>query len=86
MRVTGDYTFDADIQTVWDALQSPDTLASCIPGCDSIAPSGEDSYRIDLNVRVGAVSGKYTGEISIENVRSLESYTMVVSGSGRMEV
>lgn len=83
MRVTGDYTFDANIQTVWDALQSPDTLASCIPGCDSIAPSGEDSYQIDLNVRVGAVSGKYTGEISIENVRRLESYTMVVSGSGR---
>ena len=83
LRVTGEYTFDADIQTVWDALLSPNTLASCIPGCESITPSGEDSYSIELNVRVAAVSGRYTGEVSVENRRHLESYTMVVSGSGR---
>ena len=83
LRVQGDYTFDADVQTVWDALLSPDTLASCIPGCDSIAPTGENSYSVELNVRVGAVSGKYAGEVSVENVQPLESYTMVVSGSGR---
>ena len=83
MRVQGEYTFDAGVQTVWDALLSPDTLASCIPGCDSIAPDGENSYRIELNVRVAAVSGRYAGRVSIENVRRHESYTMVVSGSGR---
>ena len=83
MRVQGNYTFDADVRTVWDALLSPDTLASCIPGCDSIAPTGENSYEIELTVRVAAVRGAYKGKVSVENLKPLESYTMVVSGSGR---
>ena len=83
MKVQGAYTFDADIQTVWNALLSPDVLAGCIPGCESIRPTGEDSYEIALAVRVAAVSGAYSGSVSIEDKRPLESYRMVVSGSGR---
>ncbi len=84
MRVQGSYTFDADVQTVWDSLLSPDVLASCIPGCESIRPVGDDSYEIDLNVRVAAMSGSYKGQVSIENKKLLESYRMVVKGSGRI--
>ena len=83
MRVQGNYTFDADVQTVWDALLSPDTLAGCIPGCESIAPSGENSYEIEMTVRVAAIRGAYKGQVSVENLKPHESYTMVVSGSGR---
>lgn len=83
MKVQGSYAFDADIRTVWDSLLSPDTLAGCIPGCDSIAPAGEDAYEIALTVRVAAVSGAYKGRVSIENKRHLQSYRMVVTGSGR---
>ena len=83
MKVQGSYAFEADIRTVWDSLLSPDTLAGCIPGCDSIAPAGEDAYEIALTVRVAAVSGAYKGRVSIENKRHLESYRMVVTGSGR---
>ena len=83
MKVQGSYTFDADIRTVWDSLLSPDTLAGCIPGCDDIRPTGEDAYEIALTVRVAALSGAYKGSVSIEDKRHLESYRMVVSGSGR---
>ena len=83
MKVQGSYAFDADIRTVWDSLLSPDTLAGCIPGCDGIKPAGEDAYEIALTVRVAAVSGAYKGRVSIENKRHLESYRMVVTGSGR---
>ena len=83
MRVQGSYTFDADIQAVWDSLLSPDVLAGCIPGCERITPSGEDSYEIEMTVRVAAIRGAYKGFVSIEEKRHLESYRMVVSGTGR---
>ena len=83
MKVQGSYSFDADARTVWDALLSPDTLADCIPGCESIRPAGEDAYEIELTVRVAALSGAYKGRVAIENKRHLESYRMSVSGSGR---
>ena len=83
MRVQGSYTFDADIQAVWDSLLSPDVLAGCIPGCERITPSGEDSYEIEMTVRVAAIRGAYKGFVSIEDKQHLESYRMVVSGTGR---
>ena len=83
MRVQGSYTFDADLKTVWDALQSPDVMSGCIPGCEKFTPSGEDSYDIEMTVRVAAIRGAYKGAVRIEDKQDLESYRMVVSGSGR---
>ena len=83
MRVQGSYTFDTNIQTVWDAMQSPTTLSGCIPGCDSFEPIGENRYSVQMNVRVSAITGSYKGEVRVENSDYLKSYTMVVEGGGR---
>ena len=83
MKVTGSYTFDADIQTVWDSMLSPDVLAGCIPGCDRFTPSGEDSYDVEMTVRIASIRGAYKGAVRIEDKVQLKSYRMVVTGSGR---
>ena len=83
MRVQGSYTFDADIQTVWDSMQSPEVLSGCIPGCEKFEPAGEDRYAVQMSVRVSAITGSYSGEVKIENRDHLNSYTMIVEGSGR---
>ena len=83
MRVQGSYTFDTDVKTVWDAMQSPDVLSGCIPGCESFEPAGENSYTVQMRVRVSAITGSYQGEVRIEDSDYLNSYTMVVEGSGR---
>ncbi len=83
MRVQGSYTFDTDVQTVWEAMQSPEVLSGCIPGCESFEPAGENRYVVQMRVRVSAITGSYKGEIRIENSAYLESYTMIVEGGGR---
>ena len=83
MKVTGTYTFDADIQTVWDSMLSPEVLSGCIPGCDRLTPSGDDSYDVDLTVRIASIRGSYKGAVKIEDKVNLQSYRMVVTGSGR---
>ena len=83
MKVTGSYTFDADIQTVWDSMLSPEVLSGCIPGCDRLTPSGDDSYEVDLTVRIASIRGSYKGAVKIEDKVNLQSYRMVVTGSGR---
>ena len=83
MRIQGSYTFDADIERVWSSMLSSEVLASCIPGCDEIRSTGENSYEIDLTVRVASVRGEYKGEVRVEDIDELKSYRMVVSGNGR---
>ena len=34
MKLTGSYKIPTDKQTVWEALNNPDILQKCIPGCE----------------------------------------------------
>ena len=82
MKVQGSYVFNADAETVWNALQSPDVLSSCIPGSEKFQRTGPDTYDVALRLRVAAISGSYKGKIDIEDKVHLESYRMTVEGKG----
>ena len=82
MKVEGSYTFKADRRKVWDSLLSPEVLSSCIPGCERFDPVGDESYEVVMKVGVAAVSGTYTGKITILDKHDLDSYTMQVEGKG----
>ena len=83
MKVTGSYYLDSPRETVWQALLSPETLASCIPGCESFESTGENGYRVVMKVGIGAVRGTYTGEVSLTDLDEPSSFRMTVSGKGR---
>ena len=82
MRIEGSYSFKADRETVWAALQAPDLLSGCIPGCRRFEPAGEDSYEVEATVRVGAISGTYRGKLTITDIVHPLSYKIEVEGSG----
>ena len=82
MKVEGSYSFGAGRQQVWDALMSPDVLAGCIPGCQRLDPTGDDTYEMALKVGVAAITGTYKGTVSIVDKAGQESYRMVVEGKG----
>ena len=82
MRVEGSYTFKADRRKVWDSLLSPEVLSSCIPGCERLEPTGDETYDVVMKVGVAAVSGRYTGKITITEKDELHTYTMRVEGKG----
>ena len=83
MKVEGTFTIDAEREKVWEMLMSPETLAGCIPGCDSFEPVDEDTYNVKMRVGVGGVRGNYSGSVTIADRQHLESYRMVVEGRGR---
>ena len=83
MQLSAVYTFDAPRETVWQLLLDPDTLAECLPGCESLNPAGNDTFRAALTIGVAAVSGRYEGTVKIVNRREPSSYKLVVDGQGR---
>ena len=57
MKLSGSYTFDAPPEQVWALLLSPDSLKSCVPGCEKLEPTGEDAYTATMKVGVAAIRG-----------------------------
>ena len=82
MRVEGTYTFKADRETLWNALQSPEVLSSCIPGCERFEATGEDAFDVLLRVKVAAITGTYSGTMRLIDKVHPDSYRMLVEGRG----
>jgi uncharacterized protein len=69
-------------QEAWQALNDPEVLKACIPGCDRIEATGDNQYAIGMSVRVGPVAAKFSGKIALEDVNPPESYTIRFEGQG----
>jgi carbon monoxide dehydrogenase subunit G len=82
MDVNGSYPFAAPPEAVWKVLTDPVVIAGCLPGCDGLEPIGEDKYRAAMTLAVAAVSGNYTGTVSMLDKNPPRSYRLVVEGSG----
>jgi carbon monoxide dehydrogenase subunit G len=68
-------------EVVWHALNDPEVLRQCLPGCDVFERTGEDTFEIALTAKVGPVKARFKGDVSLSNVLAPVSYT--ISGSGK---
>lgn len=82
MDMQGTRTLAVDRQEAWEALNDPQVLKACIPGCDRIESTGPDQYAIGMSVKVGPVAAKFSGKIQLLDVQPPSSYTMKFEGQG----
>ena len=82
MDISESYTLHAPREQVWDTLLAPDTLRRCVPGCESLEQTGDDSYAVRLNVTIDEIQGVYDGTLHLLDVRKPEMYRMVVDSAG----
>ncbi|MFN7857642.1 MAG: CoxG family protein [Acidovorax sp.] len=69
-------------QQAWDALNNPEVLKLCIPGCDKVEPTGEHQYAVAMALKIGPVSAKFAGKITLSDIVAPQSYTIAFDGSG----
>ena len=69
-------------QQAWDALNDPEVLKVCIPGCTSIEPSGDNAFDLVNTVKIGPVSAKFKSTITLSDINPPASYTLNFEGNG----
>ena len=69
-------------QQAWDALNDPAVLKACIPGCDKVEATGENQYAIAMALKIGPVSAKFTGKITLSDINPPTSYKLSFDGQG----
>ena len=82
MEMKGEQLIPAPQQAVWDALNDPAMLKACVPGCDSIEPTGTNEYQVLMVARVGPVSAKFKGKLTLSDIRPPDSYSIAFEGQG----
>ncbi len=82
MDMNGEYRIPAPRQRVWEALNDADTLGRCIPGCESIERTSDTSMSAVVQAKVGPVSAKFTGAVTLEDIDPPNGYTIRGEGKG----
>src|SRR3954466_3788222 len=82
MEMTGEQLVPAPQRVVWDALNDPAMLKASVPGCESIEPSGENQYQVLMVARVGPVSAKFKGKLTLSDIKPPDSYAIAFEGQG----
>jgi len=82
MEMNGSRTVPADVDTTWRALNDPEALKACIPGCESVERVSDNEYRLTMTARVGPVSARFAGRIVLADIVAPTSYTLSFEGQG----
>ena len=82
MEMKGEQLVPASQQATWEALNDPAVLKACVPGCESITPTGENVYEVLMVARVGPVSAKFKGKLTLSDINPPQSYSISFEGQG----
>jgi carbon monoxide dehydrogenase subunit G len=82
MEMKGEQLVPASQQETWNALNDPQVLKACVPGCESIDPAGDNAYQVLMVARVGPVSAKFKGKLTLSDILPPESYSIAFEGQG----
>lgn len=81
MDITGEYTIPATKQEVWDALNDPEVLKVCVPGCEEMEKVSDIEFTAKITAKIGVVRAKLKGAVKLSDIDAPNSYT--ISGSGK---
>jgi carbon monoxide dehydrogenase subunit G len=82
MEMSGEQLIPAPQRVVWDALNDPEMLKASVPGCESIEPAGDNEFQVLMVARVGPVSAKFKGKLTLSDVKPPDSYSISFEGQG----
>ncbi|MEO1291888.1 MAG: carbon monoxide dehydrogenase subunit G [Pseudomonadota bacterium] len=81
MELKGSRDIAAERAAVWAALNDPEVLKQCIPGCTEMAKTSETSFEATVKQKVGPVSATFKGAVELSEIDAPTSYR--ISGSGK---
>ena len=84
MKLIGSYKLNVKKEIIWQALNNPDILKQCIPGCESFVKESSTVFSVSATNQIGPMNATFSGKISLSNIKENESYT--ISGEGQSAV
>ena len=82
MKIKGSHTLAVPRETVWEAILDPEVLSRTLPGCEDMAPVGDNRFRGKLKMKVGPVQGVFEGGVELLDLDPPNGYSLKMDGKG----
>jgi carbon monoxide dehydrogenase subunit G len=80
--MTGEQLIPLPQAATWKALNDPAVLKDCIPGCETITRVSDNEYDVVMTAKVGPVSAKFKGRMTVTDSDPPNAYTLKFEGQG----
>ena len=84
MKLDGSYKLNVKKKVVWKALNDPNILKRCIPGCETFAKDSSNTFNATATNQIGPMNATFSGIVTLSKIKENESYT--ISGEGQSSV
>lgn len=82
MTMSGEIKLAAPREVVWKKLNDADVLKACIPGCEELEKTDDQGFRAVAKMKVGPVSAKFRGKVTLSNLDPPNGYKISGEGEG----
>lgn len=82
MEMNGEYRIPATREAVWAALNDAEVLQATIPGAESVVKTSDTSFEAVAKAKVGPVSARFKGKVTLTDIDAPNGYTLSGEGNG----
>jgi carbon monoxide dehydrogenase subunit G len=80
--IEGEERIAAPLGKVWLALNDPEVLKQCIPGCQNLEKKSDTELAATVVLKIGPIKATFAGEVTLKNLNPPHSYTIEGEGKG----
>lgn len=82
MELSDEIRIEAPRDVVYAALNDPDVLRQCIPGCEELIQHSPTQLEAKVVLKVGPVKAKFGGEVTLDQSNAPGAFSLMGEGKG----
>jgi carbon monoxide dehydrogenase subunit G len=82
MELTDEIRIAAPKHAVYRALNDPDVLRECIPGCEELIQHSPEHLEAKVVLKIGPVKARFNGEVTLDNSQAPDAFSLSGEGKG----
>lgn len=82
MELSDEIVINAPKDVVYAALNDPDVLQRCIPGCEELIKNSETDLEAKVVLKVGPVKARFGGQVTLDTAGAPDAFSLSGQGNG----
>ncbi|PRX33942.1 hypothetical protein SAMN05216257_104134 [Meinhardsimonia xiamenensis] len=82
MELSEEIRINAPRDRVYAALNDPEILRQCIPGCEELVKHSDTDLEAKVALKVGPVKARFSGRVTLDPSNAPESFSLSGEGKG----
>ncbi|KMW57931.1 carbon monoxide dehydrogenase G protein [Candidatus Rhodobacter oscarellae] len=82
MELNDEIVIDAPQDAVYAALNDPEILQQCIPGCEELIKHSDTELEAKVVLKVGPVKARFSGNVTLDTGGAPDQFSLTGQGNG----